>query len=386
MRNSFLLFSIFFVAFFSSCSSNQSGNIQVIDPMKFVEKKIMISDIAEEISYIPINNNILLNYVSALEICDNLLFAFVGKEGLLAFNKKGEFINRIGRTGNGPGEYRYGFMYTLDRTNKKIYIYNKTKILKYTFQGNFLGEIPVNCEEHNFREIVFSNNRLYLYEGINLGYAKYSWVEIDTLGNVLKSKYNQIEKFASKHYCLGNKQDSFNHIVYYWNQIGDTIFKIGDGNISPEYLFAKGDFRFPQTKKDNYTAYFYPIKIFFTKKYLFTFYDYNSEHCNGIYDKSADIFYTVNKSSDKVEWMEPGIINDFDGGLPLVPVSYYCNKNDEEFIAGIINPFQLIAYVASDKFKNTIPKFPEKKNDLIKLANSLKENDNPLLMLMKLKE
>ena len=32
------------------------------------------------------------------------------------------------------------------------------------------------------------------------------------------------------------------------------------------------------------------------------------------------------------------------------------------------------------------PKYPEKKKQLEKLANSLNENDNPVLMLVKLKE
>ena len=51
-----------------------------------------------------------------------------------------------------------------------------------------------------------------------------------------------------------------------------------------------------------------------------------------------------------------------------------------------VNPFQLKAHLASEKFKNSTPLYPEKKKELEKLANRLNENDNPVLMLVKLKE
>jgi len=42
-------------------------------------------------------------------------------------------------------------------------------------------------------------------------------------------------------------------------------------------------------------------------------------------------------------------------------------------------------HVASQEFKNSTPQYPEKKKALEKLVNSIDENDNPVLMLVKLK-
>jgi tRNA(Phe) wybutosine-synthesizing methylase Tyw3 len=42
-------------------------------------------------------------------------------------------------------------------------------------------------------------------------------------------------------------------------------------------------------------------------------------------------------------------------------------------------------HVTSVAFKKYNPKFPEKKKELERLANSLNENDNPVLMLVKLR-
>lgn len=43
-------------------------------------------------------------------------------------------------------------------------------------------------------------------------------------------------------------------------------------------------------------------------------------------------------------------------------------------------------YHPSNEFINPTSKYPEKKKELERLANSLSENDNPVLMLVKLKE
>ena len=68
------------------------------------------------------------------------------------------------------------------------------------------------------------------------------------------------------------------------------------------------------------------------------------------------------------------------------PLFYYYTDGGSEYIATMINPFDLKNYIASDEFKNSTPKYPEKKKQLEQLANSLNENDNPVLMLVKLKE
>jgi len=43
---------------------------------------------------------------------------------------------------------------------------------------------------------------------------------------------------------------------------------------------------------------------------------------------------------------------------------------------------QLKEHVASDDFKNNNPKYPEKKEELEKLAGGLTEFDNPVLMFV----
>jgi hypothetical protein len=378
------------LTFFFSCSKDKTTKIHVINPGNIIEKKINLSEIAEEITYIPLNNDILFGSIVSVELTESLILIAPAQEIISVYDYNGNFIRRIGERGRGPGEYTYSNQFTLDRNKEIVYVLDGIKhtLLKYSFKGDFIETVELKVDSIKIHsEIVFSNDILVLFEGINQGEGKYDWIVLDTLGNILFEKFNAIEKFPSYHFCSGNKQEAFNNTFYYWNQINDTIFKISNEKHEPAFIFAQGNFRFPKQKiKEIYTEYFFPRIIFFTKDYLFFAYIYQYQNHTGIYVKSENQFYDVNKSEDWDLWRGPGIINDFDSGMPLIPLSYYCDKKDNEYLIGEVNPFQLKAYVASDIFKNSTPKSPEKKKELEQLANSLNENDNPVLMLVKLKE
>jgi hypothetical protein len=103
-----------------------------------------------------------------------------------------------------------------------------------------------------------------------------------------------------------------------------------------------------------------------------------------IVDKKSgeSIFIEV---QEKDENILPGLINDIDGGVNFEPKEYF-KENDNEYLVGWTDAYQLKAYSSSESFKNSVPELPEKKKELKKLTNNLNENDNPVLMLVKLKE
>ncbi len=79
---------------------------------------------------------------------------------------------------------------------------------------------------------------------------------------------------------------------------------------------------------------------------------------------------------------EEGIINDLDGGVNILPLTI----KDDNTIIGWVDAIKLKAHVASETFKKSSPKYPEKKKKLEKLAGSLNETDNPVLMMVRLKD
>jgi hypothetical protein len=77
-----------------------------------------------------------------------------------------------------------------------------------------------------------------------------------------------------------------------------------------------------------------------------------------------------------------GLTNDLDGGLNIVPKTI----KDDNTIIGWVDVLKLKAHVAAEAFKKSTPKYPEKKKELELLANRLKETDNPVLVLVRLKK
>lgn len=102
-------------------------------------------------------------------------------------------------------------------------------------------------------------------------------------------------------------------------------------------------------------------------------------------DKRTSIVYYESKHGSNGWNYTGGIINDIDGGLMFQP-EYYFIEDDRELICNLNNSNDIKSHVSSNDFKNSIPLFPEKKKEFEKLADKLNETDNPVLMVIRLKE
>jgi hypothetical protein len=77
-----------------------------------------------------------------------------------------------------------------------------------------------------------------------------------------------------------------------------------------------------------------------------------------------------------------GLTNDLDGGSNIIPLTI----KDDSTIITLVDALTLKKHITSEDFKNSTPKYPEKKKEFEKLATSLKETDNPVLVLVRLKK
>ena len=76
------------------------------------------------------------------------------------------------------------------------------------------------------------------------------------------------------------------------------------------------------------------------------------------------------------------IINDIDGGMDLYP-NLIVNSG---ILIQWVDAYRLKKYLTSDDFVISVPEYPSRKKELEKLSSNLKDTDNPVLMLIKLKE
>ena len=399
-----IFYSILLFLFLVSCSNNKTARDElfVIDPRTFVENQITLADIADDISYVPFDDTILLGVTYSNEITTDNIYISMRDVGILKYDRQGKFVGIIARRGRGPGELQYGFNFAVDERTGNVFVIDHSYITKvYSDNGTFLREISLNSiEEFGWGgDIAIFNSLLFYPNSLGTGNSKYAWVFLDTLGNLVASKKNSVP-----HFQTNSERDAtiykFGNRLSYFNYFNDTIFSISpDLSYKGEYLFAQGEHRWPkngittgsiaETSAQIFKL-FDPGKILETKRFIIERYSYLDIGGTCFIDKKSKKTFLPIKLIENPTWQNvrkytSNLINNLDGGMALKSFNYY-SENDSEYLTSFIDPFSLKTYISSEEFKNSTAKYPEKKKELEKLASSLKETDNPVLMLVRLKK
>jgi hypothetical protein len=383
---------IFFLTLLTfSCISHESSLYQ-IDPDKWVEKTFLLSNIADDIVYIPIDDSIPVNVLPPprVQILNNSVFISVGigsvaeAAGIVKYNKSGRLISKIGVRGRGPGEYT-SWNFTVDYKTGIIYILdNDNKIKIYSENGNFIREIPLKKFGDNFDKVDVYSSKLIVSSFLRYGESEYDWIVLDTLGNLITAKKNTVPPFKDNPGLSGTTY-FYKNTLFYTNYYNDTVFSIlPDLTYEPSFLFSQGEHRWPRGKVTGKTIpqYFFPLKLFETEKFIAFFFGHGYSRGTAFINKKTKETYLINNASQNY-W----ISNDIDGGILFDPFSSsYYEENGREYLVGLIDTYNLKACISDEKFRGFSPRYPEKKNKLEKLANSLKETDNPVIMIVRLKK
>ena len=385
-------YSIFLLSVSISCSQPQTVKDEpiVIDPEKFPEEQITMAEIANDIIYVPLDDAIPIGVKYSFEITSNNIYLSMKDVGIVQYDRQGNYVRIIARQGRGPGELQYGFNFTIDQENDIVYIIDRSKILSYSINGSFLKEFSTatyfSVMANNIELI---DSKIFLCDYGHGGDLRYHWIFLDTAGNLITKKISSDHSTGYIAYGLSYK---FKDKLYYSNILNDTIFSISsDLKVQAAYLFSKGEYRWPIDFQFNsieqVLGFFKPVEMFESKNFVFLGYSYFDKAALLIINKETNKMYKASKD-EGIGFVKtiPYIKNDLDCGLPATrDISYYTEKGIE-YIVYLINPFELKTLVVSEEFKNSTPKYPEKKKELEQLANSLTENGNPILMFVRLKD
>lgn len=365
-----------------ACKPSNTG-LYEIDPPSFQDKAVTLSDIADDIRYIALENSPYLSNIMEIKIEDTLMVISSQSKsdgGIYVYNRQGLLTGKIeGIVGNGPGECIYCTDFTINGTGDRIYIVDsmKEELEVYSLKGKYIRTIPLGNKIKGFpSDIVFWNLKLVLgYSGSE----EYNWAIIDTLGNLIDKKKNALFPYDCNVGLFGGFY-KYKDKINFWDPFSDTIYTISpDWEYQAACLLKRGENWVPPWVKDIsiVVSLCKVYDIFETKDCIYILYGYQKKEKIALIDKK-----------DKKEYLssENGVLNTLDGGLNLTRCMTYFTENDREYLVGLIFPYELKAHVASEEFKNSTPKYPKRKMELNNLANSLNENDNPVLMLIKLKE
>ncbi len=393
--------------FFTSCGGQDDG-LYTID-LRFPDyNEITLSEMADDITYTPLSNDSPIGtYYDTKVFRDHIIIP--GQiNGISLYDREGNYIRQIGSKGRGPGEYLYCRYIAVDYEGKEVYVMDSQQIKVFAFDGDFIRSFAITQHagqhvsdsrgyENSFYDIYYFNNYLFISVYIALGMAYNDWVIIDTLGNMVSAKLNYIPSFESI-IGWGGETYEYNNQINYHNHYNDTLFSIShDLSYKPSLLLNLG-ITIPETKEseqENLNKRFFIkiLKVFETDNYWIMNCIQNptpliSKQYYVIVDKETNEMFFMNAREPSTSNYGPrytgGIMNDLDGGIPFQPERRF-EENGREYMLELVSPFALKNYVYSDEFKNIVPKYSEKKEKLIKLADSLDEMDNLVLVTVRLK-
>jgi hypothetical protein len=382
---------VILILILGSCRQPESGLYQ-FDPRTIEEKEITLSEIADDITYIPLDNGFPISLIyDPRYFVNNNIYLSAYQSGIMIFDKAGRFVRRIGSIGRGPGEYVFYYKFTVDEKSGTVYVLDMRIVKVFSKTGRFLRSFKLEEYGEGSDVIEYFNSKIFIschpqFEGV-----KYDWIVFDTLGNLVESKERSIPEFTSG-YLIGGGVYQFDNRIYSWNPYSDTIFSISpDFILKPSFVIGQGEHRLPREnflRLEDPKLYYKPYLILESDDYIFTRYYYDNDLIIAVIDKETEASYsTVLTKGPAVlgNNIIGGILNDLDGGIRFQPENYFV-ENDREYLAGLINPFDIKALTQKEEFKTFQAKYPEKKKAFEELAGRINLTDNQVLMVVRLKQ
>lgn len=347
-------------------------------------KTVPLSLIGQKIEYIPLETNpsSLLTNIRDIALTDS--FAFISDiNKLLQFDRSGRFIRQIGTKGRGPGEYTGVWDYCIDESKNLIYIPSTQgghKLLVFDFNGKFKKSINLPFKPLSLIQI--DTSRLMFYMG-NMTHPKldtaYSWYVTDINGDTLLKIRNFTKRERIPGYMvLEAPLYMFDKSAHFMEFGVDTLYSLKGLKKEAYAVFNFGQLKMDTDPdilndqlREEYNKKYWIRSIFEDGENIYINFvkGLGGPECTGVFSK-PNCRFTM---------LENGVFNnDIDNGLPFWPKGII---NDSTMVMWI-EPKQLREHVASDDFKNDIPKYPEKKKELEIIAERLSDFDNPVLMFV----
>lgn len=368
------LFSFLCLCCVLSVSAQKPVVINLAKAISESPKEIMLNELASDIRYVPLEttDDCLMNN-------EFYIMQYTGEDiitsGIFHFDKNGKFLNKIGSKGQGPEEYLQGLFAFGDWKNKLLYVQNWTTLTCYGFDGTFVRSIPtpqlnmgaVGLFDEN--HILYSNDIYYADKANPI-----QLYMVDSQNGKTVSKWRGHLEENKKYGMILTSRDfmyNYDNSLFYKPALENVIFKIlspkkrqlvykfdcsgKDIDVSADEVDPKKRFQF--------------LSVYWAKEtdqYLFVNYGMKNISRLGIYDKEKKTFTNVT------------IKDNLAGGYDIHPAW----ASDDNHL--------LMVYYAGGLLQDKEKRYstgllPERKKELDELLKNIKEDDNPVVILVTLK-
>lgn len=371
-----IIFLFLFTLFVTCLSNNESDNQTLtIDLEKAIDdnRSIDLKSIVSKVEYVALetNDSIVIGYSKAFVTNKYILILSIGNSSnMYLFDRKGKFIRRIGKMGQGPGEYGNIGSISIDENSESIYISTDSKrnIIKYGFDGTFSKFIDIGKSS----SFIYHNSIIYSH--IPSMFFKTGGKDIFQLsayspdGKII-NKYHPVDYSRNKYREMFIETPNFsvsNNTLYYYLSREDIVYEVRKDSLLEFLKINLGKYAYNPDYKWDYNGYYksrtldkvWIEKTFITKSYVLFVLSQKGVKRIVVYDKNKKTAYnTLENTLDHI---------------PLNYVKYICNNK--------INTVLLASdLIDKQNFKNT-PK------ELKNILKTLKSDNNPVVRIITLKQ
>lgn len=434
----YLLFmvSLFFLV---SCKSKVKENEAVVEDKKEIVlfdqldnqvESLLLSDAACEIDIIPLEttDECLFRKIFNLYVSEKNIFLNSGKS-VFQFDRSGKYIRSISRIGQGPSEINYCQGIGIDELNRLIYLASgfsaDNQIKVFTFDNVYVKTIQVANPGAwlSSNSVTGENSNYTFYKGRHIirrmlpsqdgepGLWQLSIRNIDG-GEIAvftdPCNVNYQQEFMQKAYDLTNLDIRWGAnspiLNRYKEQLNclfdsnDTIYTLNevDNILEARYFLVCGERpSFAEIrmlgKNMKFFEYLFVTEIIESKDYLYLISEKDDYAYLSKVDKQSGYIESIKKKGEIKQsqmlnnaysrrCMSPEFVNDLCGGLGFFP-----DYQDEDHWIMSYSAEDLLNKIDLKELKNSKVLLPEKRDQLVRVIENLKEDDNQVLIVAKLK-
>jgi hypothetical protein len=345
-----------------------------------------LSSFVDRIDYISLKStdSIKLGRINKIQFTEDKIFILDQTFTIFIFDKSGNLLTHFNHVGRGPGEYPFVAGFTVDEKNNRIAVIsliNRT-ILFYSLDGTFINKIELSDPELFPQTIEWISNDLFALLNhtailkVDDPMAISSLV-IDNSGKVIKTHpyWGKEARPTDAKVAFVGRLIPISEGILVNEMFNDTVYLIDkNGDRSPYIINNYGPYRATRSYLEgpDYnitldTRHILGQNVLFTQNFYYLMFRFKNVTHAGIWDFKNQIAYSLPDSESN-----NGFNDDIDLGIPfLYPRGFF---KDQLF--DLIEPQKI---VTNENLK------PRPKSQLEKIVNDLKEDDNPIIRILKLK-
>ena len=321
------------------------------------------------------NDNSLFRKINRICYDENKLFLLdKSLNKIIIFDITGKHITSIQKVGQANGEYTSVMDFCIDTNKKQIFLLcdRPYKIIKFDYTGQFIKEKKLDDLYFN---IITDSNYIYCNK-LEVGSNANSDYEIDCYSLDFESKHTYLslrDNIKSLVYSTGNQLTStLNN--YYSRRFDNSIYQLNTKNVINKYTIDFAINSIPEsilttTNQEDL------MKLVREKNWVYSITDI-VENNNFLMFKTNIALYVYDKKNYELN----GFKTIANSTLKLNNNSFYPLNNSNK-IASIISPSVLSAVKKTAKARKDFDNF-----ELLRIAEKVKDEDNPILILYEFKD